>query len=155
MIRNDNEFREAVRRLREERGRMAEQARRLVEAGMTADEVKRATDPMRSFHLQLAEEVDSYERLKRGEFTELRNLNGLGQLLIGARICQGLSQRDLAQLLGVHESQVSRDERNEYHGVTVDRAARILELLGIELVSHAERVGPAKTEPVGTEAVTA
>jgi hypothetical protein len=30
----------------------------------------------------------------------------------------------------VSEAQVSRDERNEYHGVTVDRAQRILEALG-------------------------
>ena len=33
-----------------------------------------------------------YERLKRGEFDEMRNLRGLGQLLIGLRIAQGFSQ---------------------------------------------------------------
>lgn len=37
--------------------------------------------------------------------------------------------------LGVHESLVSRDERNEYHGITLDRAARILDALGVELRS--------------------
>jgi hypothetical protein len=26
----------------------------------------------------------------------------------------------------LHESQVSRDERNEYHGITLERARRIL-----------------------------
>jgi hypothetical protein len=73
-------------------------------------------DPMESFHLQLHEEVESYERLKRGEFPELDNLRGLGHLLIAVRIAQGVSQRELARRLGVHESQVSRDERNEYFG---------------------------------------
>ncbi len=45
----------------------------------------------------------------------------------------GLTQRQLAEKLGVNESQVSRDERNEYPGVTLDRAARILKLWGVEL----------------------
>ena len=34
---------------------------------IAADEVKRALDPLRSVHDQLAEEVESYERLKRGD----------------------------------------------------------------------------------------
>ena len=84
---------------------------------------------MESFHLQLVEEVESYERLKRGEFEEIQNLRGIGRLLIGLRIAQGLSQRELAERLGVNESQVSRDERNEYHGVTIERAARVLDAL--------------------------
>jgi len=33
---------------------------------------------------------------------------------------------------------VSRDERNEYHGVTVDRASRILDALGVSLKSAFE-----------------
>jgi DNA-binding XRE family transcriptional regulator len=87
----------------------------------------RVIDPIESFHLQLKEEVVSYERLKRGEFDELENLRGLGQMLISLRIAQGISQRDLAKRLGVHESQVSRDERNEYFGITLERAIRILD----------------------------
>jgi hypothetical protein len=68
--------------------------------------VKRVTDPIESFHLQLKEEVESYEQLKRGEFDELENLRGLGHLLIAVRIAQGISQRELARRLDVHESQV-------------------------------------------------
>jgi len=43
------------------------------------------------------------------------------------------TQRELAEELGVHETQVSRDERNEYHGITVQRAATILDALGARL----------------------
>jgi hypothetical protein len=43
----------------------------------------------------------------------------------------------------VHESQVSRDERNEYHGVTVERASRILDALGVDLHSVFEAPVPA------------
>jgi len=138
MIRNENEYREAVRRLREERERLAEHRLRLEETGLAADAVKRALDPFRSFHEQLAEEVESYERLKRGEMGELRNLHGLGTTLVALRIALGLTQRELAERLGVHESQVSRDERNEYHAVTVDRASRILDALGVDLRSTFE-----------------
>src|ERR1017187_2602001 len=100
---------------------------RLNEAGLSEEEIKRVIDPMDSFHVQLKEEVESYERLNRGEFEELDNLRGLGQLLISLRIAQGISQRELAMRLGVHESQVSRDERNEYYGITMERAVKILD----------------------------
>jgi len=81
----------------------------------------------------LEEEVESYERLKRGEFEDLDNLRGLGQTLISLRIAQGVSQRELAKRLKVHESQVSRDERNEYFGITLERAAKILDALSARL----------------------
>jgi DNA-binding Xre family transcriptional regulator len=138
MIRNEDEYREAVLRLTEEQKRIAMQKAELKKTGLTADEIKRVLDPIRSFQLQLQEDVQRYERLRRGEFEEIRNLRGLGSLLISLRIARGLSQRQLAELLGVHESQVSRDERNEYHGITLERAARILDALGVELRSAVE-----------------
>jgi ribosome-binding protein aMBF1 (putative translation factor) len=135
MIRNENEYREAVARLAEEKKRMNAQRAELKKMGLVAGEIKRAIDPIRSFHLQLAEEVESYERLKRGEFEDLSDLRGISHLLISLRIARGLTQRELAERIGVHESLVSRDERNEYHGITLDRAARILDALGVELRS--------------------
>jgi len=141
MIRNDTEYREAVARLTEERARLESHRRALRDAGLSEEEVKRVCDPMESFHMQLKEEVESYERLSRGEFGEFQNLRGIGQLLVGLRIAQGLSQRELAQRLGVHESQVSRDERNEYYNITLERAGRILDALGAELKTTVEDAG--------------
>jgi Helix-turn-helix len=46
---------------------------------------------------------------------------------------QGITQRDLARRLSVHETQVSRDERNEYFGITLERAAKILDALNVRL----------------------
>jgi DNA-directed RNA polymerase specialized sigma subunit len=138
MIRNEKEYKEAVNRIREEEGRLAEQEERLKSMGLAPEEIKRALDPMRSFHQQLEEEVHSYERLRRGEFDEVCNLQGIGQLLVSLRIAKGLTQRELAERLDVHETQVSRDERNEYHGITLDRAARVLQALGVEVRSRVE-----------------
>lgn len=139
MIRNESEYQEAVRRIQEERDRLNEHKAHLEGLGLAAEEVKRAIDPLRSFHEQLAEEVESYERLKRGDISELMNLHGLGQALVALRIALGLNQRELAGRLNVHESQVSRDERNEYHNITVDRASRILDALGVRMRSAFEQ----------------
>jgi len=140
MIRNDAEYEHSVKQLREQAERMRRQKAELAAMDLGREEIKRAMDPVCSFHEQLKEDVESYERLKRGEFDELRNLGGLGQLLVALRVAQGLSQRELAERLGVHESQVSRDERNEYHGITVERAERVLEALGAEVRTSVEKV---------------
>lgn len=141
MIRNEAEYQEAVQRLQEEVERITAQRRELKKLKLSREEIERALNPVRSFHEQLKEEVASYERLRRGEFDEIQNFEGLGRLLIALRIAQGISQRELAERLGVHESQVSRDERNEYHGVTLDRANRILTALEVDLRSQVVSLG--------------
>jgi ribosome-binding protein aMBF1 (putative translation factor) len=138
MIRNEAEFRIASARLLEESNRLAEHRARLKTTNMSDEEIKRVIDPVESLQLQLKEEVESYERLKRGEFDELENLRGLGHLLIAVRISQGISQRELARRLEVHESQVSRDERNEYFGITLERAIKILDALNVRLRTKVE-----------------
>jgi ribosome-binding protein aMBF1 (putative translation factor) len=142
MIRNETEYQEASARLADERNRLADHRTRLKEAGLNDEEIKRVTDPMESFHLQLKEEVESYERLKRGEFEELENLRGLGHLLISIRIATGISQRELAKRLNVHETQVSRDERNEYFGITLERAVKILDAFNVRLHTKVEMAPP-------------
>ena len=141
MIRSESEYQAAVKRLDEESQRLKEQQLKLKELKLTKEEMKRAMDPLRSFHEQLLEEVSSYDRLKRGEFDEIQNFFGLGRMLVAVRIAQGVSQRELAERLGVHESQVSRDERNEYSGITVERANRILEALQVEIRTQVTSVG--------------
>jgi hypothetical protein len=73
MIRNETEYQEANRRLVEERERLAMLRDRLREEGKSTSEIKRVTDPIKSFQLQLAEEVESYECLRRGQFSEREN----------------------------------------------------------------------------------
>lgn len=138
MIRTEREYKQAKQRLVEESERLALQRAELAKMGLAGDQLERAMAPMISFHLQLQEEVESYEGLLRGEIRELVNLHGLGQILVGVRIARGMTQRQLAETLGVDESQVSRDERNEYHGVTVERASRILDALCAELRSRVQ-----------------
>jgi ribosome-binding protein aMBF1 (putative translation factor) len=141
MIRNESEYQEAIERLRAEMVRFKDQESALRTRGLSKQEIKRVLDPVRSFHEQLQEEVASYERLKRGDFDELHNFAGVGRLLVALRIAKGVTQRDLAERLRVHESQVSRDERNEYHGVTLERANRVLDALGVDVRTEVVSLG--------------
>lgn len=138
MIRNETEYQQAVARLDAERQRLAEHVETWKSQGFTVTQVAKLREPLDSFHKQFVEEVQSYERLKRGQFSEFENLHGLGQVLIGLRIARGMTQRQLAERLDVSETMVSRDERNEYHGITVDRARRVLDALGVRLVTRVE-----------------
>lgn len=138
MIRNEAEYQQAVERVAAEKQRLIEHCASWTEQGFTPEQVAKLREPLESFHMQLAEEVKAYEGLKRGQISDFENLVGLGQVLIGLRIARGMTQRQLAERLGVAESSVSRDERNEYHGITVERANRVLESLGVRLVSHVD-----------------
>jgi transcriptional regulator with XRE-family HTH domain len=135
MIRNKKDYQKALRRLGEEEKRLEDHRTRLIKAGLSSSKVNDALTPISSLKEQLIEDITCYERMQLGEVGELRNLHGLGKALVAVRIMQGLIQRELAERLDVHETQVSRDERNEYRGVTMDRAARILDTLGVELRS--------------------
>lgn len=149
VIRNEREYANAVKRVMDEESRIKEQRAALKEQSYTVEQIKRALDPLLSFHLQLKEEVESYERLKRGDLGEISNLHGLGMTLIGLRIALGLTQRAFAEKLGINETQVSRDERNEYHGITVERASQILDHLGVTLRSQFSE--PIPRERAGAE----
>ena len=145
MLRTENEYKLAVQKLTEQLARLTEQRESCTSSGMPEDQTARVIAPLQSFADELQEEIADYESLKRGEFTELEGLRGLGTLLVRMRIASGMTQKELADKLGVDPSAVSRDERNEYHGITVDRAARIQEALGFKLNSSVTPSSPSPT----------
>ncbi len=139
MIRNDREYRETQKRIREVAERLAEEKAGLEAMGLDSDKVRQGLNPLRSFQNGLLSEVKAYEKLKAGKLPTLRSLEDLGRFLVEARIATGITQRELAKRLEVHETQVSRDEGNDYYGVTVARAARILAALGFSLAGQPVR----------------
>lgn len=127
MIRTEKEYQRALERLQEDLGVIDQQREKLAELGLSEAEAQVALEPALCFHEQLKEEVAAYEKIKRGELGPIYSLESIGRVLIGLRIAFGLSQREFAEKLGVSEAAVSRDERNEYHGISVERAQKILE----------------------------
>ena len=149
MIDSEAEYQEALRRLEQDCAVAAAQRDALASGGLSGDEIERAMEPLRSFQAQLEEEVAWYEDVRRRTFPGIRRLTQIGRLLIALRIANGLTQRELAERLGVSEAVVSRDERNEYHGITVERAQRVLDALNATVVTQVEDV---PTQPPVTPA---
>lgn len=137
MIRTEAEYQDALTQLKEQQERLQKKEAKLLKSH-TAEEVARGMAPEKTFMLGLAEEIESYERLLRGDLGELVNLAGLGRMLIGLRIARGISQRQLAEKMGVHETQVSRDEKNEYHAASLDRVQKLLDVMGVTLITRVQ-----------------
>lgn len=152
MIRSEAEYQEALRRLEQDRTVAAAQRDALVASGLSPDEVEHAMEPLRAFQAQLEDEVAWYEDVRRRSFPAIRRLTQIGRLLIALRLANGLTQRELAERLGVSEAVVSRDERNEYHGITVERAQRILDALNATVVTQVEEIAssPPPAPPAPT-----
>lgn len=147
MIRTEQEYQRALLSLERDAQVIEAQRGQLREQGISGEGLERALQPMESFRQQLEEEVRAYERMKRGEFDVLHSLTGIGRWLIGIRIATAMTQRELAERLGVSEAQVSRDERHEYYGITVERAQRILEAFGTRFRMEIEEpAGAARGE---------
>ncbi len=72
-----------------------------------------------------------YESLKAGEFQldELNVFSDLPNVLIKARIAQGLSQKDLAQRIGVKEQQIQRYEATDYSSASLARVREVASVL--------------------------
>ncbi len=145
MIRSEPEHQRALARLEEDQEVIEAQKKVFLDQGLTDKEAEKALEPMISFRAQLEDEVSWYERVRRRDFGVLENLSALGTTLIALRIANGYSHKELADRMGVSEGQVSRDERNEYHGVTVERAQKVLDAMGETLESRVEdkRMAPA------------
>lgn len=133
MIRNDTEYKRVLQQIEEGRAHFHAQRASFQEQGVPVEAADIALQATESFLLGLEEDAAAYLNAKSGHLAPLGDLKHIGRWLIHARIARGLSQRELAERLQVSEAQVSRDERNEYSKVGVDRAQAILDAMGVAL----------------------
>lgn len=129
MIKTEVAYKKSIEKLQEDKLFIQSQKKTLEDMGLTKEQVERSLQPSITFHEQLKEEVAYYERIRRGDFEPIINLYNLGKSLIAYRIYAGLSQQELAHRLGVSPSQVSRDERNEYYGATLERIQEVMKAM--------------------------
>lgn len=148
MIRTESEYKKSLERLAQDKAHIHAQRAQLEALALTDEEIERAMQPVISFHAQLEEEVETYEGMRRGELPTLYSLSSIGRWLVGVRVAKGLSQKELADLIGSSEQQVSRDERNEYHGITLERAQKILQMMGVQYRLEED---PQSSEPLLAE----
>ncbi len=148
MIRTEKEYKEAVSRCEQNKKIIQKQKKAIEKLNLTPDEIKGALDPILLFHQQLVEEVEWYESVKRGDFKTISSLKAIGCLLIALRIASGLTQKDLSKCLKVTEAQVSRDERNEYHGISLERAEKIINIFGVHLKAEIQFDHPLERKKI-------
>lgn len=96
--------------------------------------IKAQRDALESQYESLREEIEQYELLKSGKagVLELNNLADLPDLLIRARIAQGLTQTDLAQRLDMKPQQIQRYESERYSSASMRRLLEIASVLNIQ-----------------------
>jgi HTH-type transcriptional regulator / antitoxin HipB len=91
---------------------------------------------------QLKQELADYEQLKSGHIMTfvLGSLNDLPTTLIKARIAAGMTQKELADKIGVREQQIQRYEANHYNSASFDRLRSIASALNIEITQAVMQV---------------
>lgn len=88
---------------------------------------KAQQDALDSQLADLEGEMKEYETLKAGGFDmdSLKALADIPKLLIQARIATGLSQRELAERLGVKEQQIQQYEASDYASASLRRIREV------------------------------
>jgi HTH-type transcriptional regulator/antitoxin HigA len=99
-----------------------------------------AGDALRSEADVLREQLEAYERLRAGDVKQrtLQSLTELPQAIIEARIAARVTQRGLADRLGVAEQQVQRWEATDYAGVSIQRLQQVADALGAKITEKVQ-----------------
>lgn len=97
-------------------------------------------DALRSEAEVLRGQLEDYERLRAGRVKQrtLRTLNELPKAIIEARIAARVTQKGLADRLGIAEQQVQRWEATEYAGVSVQRIQQVADALGAKVTEKVQ-----------------
>lgn len=104
--------------------------------------IKQGWDPLlvqaqlRALKVQFEElqaEIGQYEILKSGQIRQLtaETVSEIGNRLIEARIAQRLTQKDLAERLGMKEQQIQRYEQERFSSASLSRLAEICDALDV------------------------
>jgi ribosome-binding protein aMBF1 (putative translation factor) len=141
MIKNERQF--AITKTQAEKFARALEELKGQPAGAVPPLLRKAEeDALRSQLEDLRAELTQYELLRSGQRADLHleSLDELPRALIQARIAAGLSQKDLAQRLGLKEQQIQRYEATEYASAKLGRLQQIMGALGIRLRLEGELV---------------
>jgi transcriptional regulator with XRE-family HTH domain len=137
MIKNERQFRIVRAQADEFRAAFLELEQNQPEAVDPDGELKWTIqrDALKSQYDDLQCEVDNYVALQTQTHQpmELTSLEELPNALIKARIAAGLTQRQLAEKLGMKEQQLQRYEANGYAGASLSRLQEILDALGVKI----------------------
>ena len=91
-------------------------------------------DGMQAIIDEWSRQTRDYEALKSGQVSlTLRSLRELPLILVRARVAAGLTQKQLAEKLGLKAQQIQRYEATRYRTITLERMLEVAEVLGVRL----------------------
>ena len=90
-------------------------------------------DALRSQLADLQNQLDAYDALRSQQQTAFAvdSFEDFPRVLIQARIAAGMSQRELAERLGLKEQQIQRYEATEYTSASWSRVSEVVRALGL------------------------
>lgn len=97
--------------------------------------VKAYREAVESQLADLRAEIEEFERLRSGgvQLVEVESFQELPAALIRARIAAGLSQKELAERLGMREQQIQRYEATDYAGASFSTLSAVVKALGVSM----------------------
>jgi ribosome-binding protein aMBF1 (putative translation factor) len=137
MMKTEKEFELAKQQLSKLTELYDTQLGELKTKGLSEEAAKSSLSSSWTYAMQCKEEIELYEKLKQGKLPPMNHFSTKGKYFVAARIARGMTQRELAEKLGVKESAVSRDERNEYHGMSVEKMDRLAHVLNLKVLISA------------------
>src|SRR5947208_621264 len=133
MIKNDRQFRITKAQAEKFETAVRELEQRALSSRLHPLLQKAQVDALKSQLADLREELREYEELRSGKRKSLSvdSFEQLGRALIQARVASGMSQKQLADKLGLKEQQIQRYEATEYQTASVARIQDVIRALGI------------------------
>ncbi len=107
-------------------------------------------DSVRADLALLQSEIVEFERLRHGAVRsfDTDSLADLPRLLIQARIAAGLTQRQLADRMGLKEQQIQRYEATVYDGASFSRMVDVADAIGLQVNKRMELIEPEDPQAV-------
>jgi ribosome-binding protein aMBF1 (putative translation factor) len=136
MIKNERQYRITRRQIERFEEALVQLSEHEAERSQLDPILRKAEeDGINSILAELREEVQEYEALRSRQraVLEYESFNDLPRALIQARIASGLSQRELAERLGIKEQQVQNYEATEYASASFTRLREVVEALNVSV----------------------
>ena len=135
MIRNEKQYRIAKGRIEEFEHSLADYTSQTATNAEDKLWLKVQKEALSSQLEELRSDAEEYDTLRAGGLSllEVSSLDEIPQALVKARIAAGLTQKELADRLGLKEQQIQRYEAADYAGASLERIREVMQALGIKL----------------------
>ena len=142
MIRNERQYRITRARADEIVNTIGELERTPLPDGLQPEMRALQLDALRGTLVDLQSELGEFDALHDATLIEATGIAQLPVALIRARIASGLTQRELAERVGVHEQAIQRYEASNFAGASFSRLVEIADALDVT-VHYDVRLSPA------------